>query len=102
MLFDIGTGSGAIALALKSKRGAWDVCATDISADALTIARQNAEKTGLAVTFEQGDLLAALTGIYDIIVANLPYVAELENHFVIQRLNSSLILHYLPIMKAWP
>ena len=77
-VIDVGTGSGAIALALKAKRPQWDVWATDISEAALMQARKNAEALGLDVQFVQGDLLAATDGQFDLIVANLPYVAESE------------------------
>ena len=75
---DIGTGSGAIALAVKHKRPQWDVSGSDISEEALQIAKQNAASCELSVTWQQGDLCEALDGQYDIIVANLPYVAESE------------------------
>ena len=57
---DVGTGSGAIALALKSERPDLDVVATDASAEALDVARANAERLGLAVEFLEGDLLAGV------------------------------------------
>jgi release factor glutamine methyltransferase len=73
-VIDVGTGSGAIALALKDERPDLEVLATDISADALDVARANAERLGLDVTFVEGDLMAGLTA--DAVVANPPYVAE--------------------------
>jgi release factor glutamine methyltransferase len=73
---DVGTGSGAIALALKDERPDLAVFATDISADALAVARGNAHRLGLDVTFVEGDLLAGLTA--DAVVSNPPYVAESE------------------------
>ena len=73
---DVGTGSGAIALALASERPDLDVVATDISADALAVARANAARLGLAgVTFAEGDLLAGV-GEVDAVLSNPPYVAE--------------------------
>ncbi len=76
---DIGTGSGAIALAI-ARHTSPDVriLATDISPEALNVARENARRLDVAerVHFHQGDLLAALPGPVDLIVANLPYVAE--------------------------
>jgi release factor glutamine methyltransferase len=71
---DVGTGSGAIALALKSERPDLDVFATDVSADALNVARGNAERLGLDVTFVEGDLLAGVEA--DAVVSNPPYVEE--------------------------
>ncbi len=76
---DIGAGSGAIALAV-AKHAPPDVrvFATDISAEALDVARQNARRLGLEmrVQFRHGDLLAALPTPVDLLLANLPYVAE--------------------------
>src|SRR3954451_13867748 len=69
---DVGTGSGAIALALKSERPDLEVFATDVSGDALGVAAANASRLGLDVTFRHGDLLAGLEA--DAIVSNPPYV----------------------------
>src|SRR4051812_27399286 len=74
---DVGTGSGAIALALKAERPDLDVLATDTSADALEVARGNAARLGLDVTFLHGDLLAG-AGQVDAVVSNPPYVGEDE------------------------
>lgn len=75
---DVGTGSGAVALALASERPDLDVVATDISADALAVARANAGRLGLAgVVFAHGDLLAGV-GEADAVLSNPPYVAEGE------------------------
>jgi release factor glutamine methyltransferase len=52
--------------------------ATDASLEALTVARANAERLGLEVTFHHGHLASHLTGPYDVLVANLPYVGETE------------------------
>lgn len=73
---DVGTGSGAIALALKDERPELDVVATDVSADALAVARANAVRLGLDVTFVAGDLLAGVDGPIDVVAANLPYVPD--------------------------
>ncbi len=69
---DVGTGSGAIALALKDERPDLEVLATDVSPDALAVARANAERLGLDVAFAEGDLLAGLAA--DAVLANPPYV----------------------------
>jgi release factor glutamine methyltransferase len=73
---DIGTGSGAVALALKRERPEADVVAVDRSPDALAVARANALRLGLAVRFVEGDLLAPLAGEapFDLLTANLPYI----------------------------
>jgi release factor glutamine methyltransferase len=76
-LVDVGTGSGVIALTLAAKLPNAQVLATDVSAAALLVARENA--AGLQnVTFIQGDLLAPLHGSFDVICANLPYIATGE------------------------
>jgi release factor glutamine methyltransferase len=72
---DVGTGSGAIALALKEERPDLPVVATDVSLDALEVARGNAARLGLEVEFLHGDLLAPVTGSLDAVVSNPPYVA---------------------------
>jgi release factor glutamine methyltransferase len=74
---DLGTGSGAIALALASERPGWQVTATDMSAAALEIARANAAALGLQrIALRQGDWYLALAGeSFDLILSNPPYVA---------------------------
>jgi len=76
-IIDIGTGSGVIALSLAAAFPEATVTATDISEDALALARENAERLGLTnrVEFSAGDLLLYVNHVYDLIVANLPYVA---------------------------
>jgi release factor glutamine methyltransferase len=71
---DVGTGSGAIALALADERPDLQVVATDISADALAVARANAARLGLAVEFVETDLLEGVAGPIDAVVSNPPYV----------------------------
>jgi release factor glutamine methyltransferase len=73
---DVGTGSGAIALALKDERPDLRVSASDVSPDALAVARGNAERLGLDVTFHQGDLLDGIDPDLDAIVSNPPYVPD--------------------------
>ncbi len=81
-LLELGTGSGAIALALAHERPAWRITATDRSTEALTVARKNAEKFGFAqVEFLSGDWFEPVTGrCFDLIVANPPYVAAGDPH----------------------
>lgn len=81
-VLDVCTGSGCIALTLAAERPLAKVEATDLSSDALAVAKQNAEKLGVAdrVTFCEGDLLAPVQGHgpYDAIVSNPPYVTTSE------------------------
>lgn len=69
---DVGTGSGAVALALKDERPDLEVLATDVSPGALDVARANAERLAIDVRFVAGDLLAGLTA--DAVLSNPPYV----------------------------
>jgi release factor glutamine methyltransferase len=71
---DVGTGSGAIALALKHERPDLDVVGTDLSPEALEVASANAARLGLDVTFVEGDLLAGVRA--DAVVSNPPYVRD--------------------------
>ena len=73
-LLDIGTGSGNIAITIAKLRPDWIVEASDISAAALQIARQNAAHLQAKVTFYESDLLEAISKSYDIIVSNPPYI----------------------------
>ena len=73
---DVGTGSGAVALALKEERPDLSVVGVDLSPDALAVARSNAAALGLDVEFVQADLLEGVPGPFDAVLSNLPYVAE--------------------------
>jgi release factor glutamine methyltransferase len=75
---DVGTGSGAVALALKAERPDLEVVATDASADALAVARANVQRLGLEVTLLEGDLLEPVDGPLDAVLSNPPYVADGE------------------------
>ncbi len=78
-VLDVGTGSGAIALAIADEHPGARVTAIDVSADALALARENAERTGLSVTFVEHDVAAGLPGgPYDLVVSNPPYVLPEE------------------------
>ncbi len=77
---DVGTGTGAIALAIKDERPDATVFATDLSPEAVELARANADRLGLGVTVLEGDLLFpvpdALRGWIDLVVSNPPYLSE--------------------------
>lgn len=77
-VLDLGTGSGAIALAIARERPLCDVTATDVSEDALAIARINARNNSIPnIQFLQGNWLEPVAGMnFDVIVSNPPYVAE--------------------------
>jgi len=78
-VLDVGTGTGAIALAIKHERPDAQVTATDISSDALELARENAGE--LDVQFVNADLIAGVDGTFELVVSNPPYVlaAELDS-----------------------
>ena len=79
-VLDLGTGSGAIALALKQARPNWTVSAVDASAAALEVAQANAHRLNLAVNWLQGDWLQPVSGVFDLVVSNPPYIAEADPH----------------------
>ncbi|TXT35853.1 MAG: release factor glutamine methyltransferase [Comamonadaceae bacterium] len=82
-VLDLGTGSGAIALALKASQPALQVHAIDLSAAALSVAQANAERLKLGVTFSRGAWFAGLSEPhtrFDCIVSNPPYIAEHDPH----------------------
>lgn len=80
-VLDLGTGSGAIALAIAAQRPKASVNATDASEDALAVARSNAQRLGLSVQFHAGSWLGAVPGQrFDVIVTNPPYIADGDPH----------------------
>lgn len=80
-VLDLGTGSGAVALAVKHARSDAQICAVDASAGALEVAKANAKRLGLAVEFVEGRWFGPLaTRRFDLIVGNPPYVADGDPH----------------------
>ncbi|MEQ7215304.1 peptide chain release factor N(5)-glutamine methyltransferase [Enterococcus asini] len=76
---DIGTGTGAIGLSVKLARPQWQVALTDLSQEALAVAKENAELLGTQVAFYQGDTLEALPpGDVDLLLSNPPYISVAE------------------------
>lgn len=82
IIADLGTGSGAIALALAHERPQWKIYATDLSESALAVAKTNASRLNLSnIVFNQGRWCAALPDQkFDIIVSNPPYIAHDDPH----------------------
>ena len=85
-LLDIGTGSGCIAITLAAEMPQSEVTAWDISADALAVARENARRHNVHVSFEQvdalhltSDILHQTSVVFDIIVSNPPYICNKES-----------------------
>ncbi|MBU3739710.1 MAG: peptide chain release factor N(5)-glutamine methyltransferase [Rhodoferax sp.] len=79
-VLDLGTGSGAIALAVRQARPDVRVTGVDASAEALEVACANARRLGLMVDFRLGDWLIGETARYNLIAANPPYIAEGDPH----------------------
>ncbi len=92
-IVDVGTGSGAIAIALKKKMQC-DVIATDISAEALEVAKENALSNAVNIDFRLGNLLEPLNTKVDIIVSNPPYIAYDEEIMDIVKANEPHIALY--------
>ena len=89
-LLDIGTGSGCIAISLAKLLPQAVVSAWDISAEALAVARRNAERNGVAIDFKQVDVLHITEAeTYDCIVSNPPYICEEEK----AEMTDSVLLH---------
>ena len=77
-VLDIGTGSGAIALALAKNRPDWTITASDISQAALDLARENAEIQNLNIFLKKSDCFSEISSKYDIIVSNPPYISRVD------------------------
>nr|WP_205395964.1 peptide chain release factor N(5)-glutamine methyltransferase [Streptococcus lutetiensis] len=74
-VLDIGTGSGAIAISLKSARPDWQVTASDISQGALQLAEENSKLNQVSLNFVESDVFSQITGTFDVIISNPPYIA---------------------------
>ncbi len=83
-VLDVGTGSGVIVLTLAKEFSEAEIFAVDISDDALALARENAKRLGLnqRVRFKKSNLLRDIEGTFDLIVANLPYIAAQDRHIL--------------------
>ena len=80
-VLDLGTGSGCVAVAIAKHRPRARVTATEVSRDALAVARENAARHGCGIEFLESDWFEALAGRrFDLIVSNPPYVAERDPH----------------------
>ena len=85
-VLDLGTGSGAIALALAHARPTWQISGSDLSPPALEVAQLNAHTCGLHVSWVSGHWLQPFTGRqFDLIVSNPPYIAEGDPHLLALR-----------------
>lgn len=84
---DLGTGSGAIALALAKEKSNWKITATDISQEALNVAKRNAHNNNIDnVCFIQSDWFSSIENKFDIIVSNPPYLTEDDVHLLTEEI----------------
>lgn len=83
-LLDLGTGTGAVALAFASERPGWQATGVDVAADAVTLAQSNAQRLSIAnARFLQSDWFSALSGYrFGLIVSNPPYIADDDPHLL--------------------
>ncbi len=90
-VLDIGTGSGAIALALKKAQPNWNVCGVDVSKDALQVAQRNSTELQLEVEWKEVDILAENfpEGNWNCIVSNPPYITVSEGN----EMRTSVVQH---------
>ncbi|MBY5006124.1 peptide chain release factor N(5)-glutamine methyltransferase [Streptococcus suis] len=81
-VLDIGTGSGAIAISLAHARPDWQVTAVDVSPQALEVTQKNAENNAVQLDFIQSDVLDQVTGQFDLIISNPPYISPADKEEV--------------------
>jgi release factor glutamine methyltransferase len=81
---DVGTGSGVIALSLAEKFPEAEIVAIDLSDEALALARKNAQQLGLSgrIQFAKSNLLTEVDGVFDLVIANLPYISTQDRHLL--------------------
>lgn len=77
-ILDLGTGSGCIAITLKKELSNAQVTAVDLSEAALLVAHENAKQNDAEVTFVHSDMLKNVTGKFDVIISNPPYIAKTD------------------------
>ena len=88
-VLELGTGAGAISLALKSEKPSLEIMATDLSEQALELARENAEHLNLDVNFIHSDLLSTVPDEdFEVLVTNLPYIGEEKNRFIAENVEA--------------
>ena len=93
-IVDLGTGSGCIAITLKTKLPQCSVSAVDISNDALKVAKENATNNNAEINFYHGSMLEPLTQKYDVIISNPPYISKNEEIMNIVKNNEPNIALY--------
>lgn len=78
---DLGTGTGAIAIAIASERSSWTVFASDLAPDAVALARRNVERIGvLNLSIRQGSWFEPYQETFDLIISNPPYIDSIDEH----------------------
>lgn len=93
-VIDLGTGSGVIGITLKKKRPHLNITLVDISKEALAVAKENAKDLNADVTFVESDMFANVTGTYQIVISNPPYIKEDEEIEAIVKENEPSIALY--------
>ena len=91
-VLELGTGSGAIAIALAKERPDLTITATDISAEALEVALKNAKKHKCEINFEHTDWFSSLSGKWNLILSNPPYIAEGDPHIALLKMEPIVAL----------
>lgn len=95
-VIDVGTGSGAVALAVKNERPDLQILGVDISKDALDVASINSNELGIKIDLKQSDLIEGIKDEYDCILANLPYLPVDKKDFY-----QAEMVDYEPDVALW-